>query len=444
MKKLLALVLAAIMLVACCAALAEEGYPEVTDAYDFGGAEVWIADYWSSANWDANTDMTEEQEATYNYRRWIESTFNCTVKTLQDGDWGSNVEQLINFCSAPDGSYRLYILPPDFVATPMANNLFAAWQGDMTDEHWNSSTVGFMTKGGNVYGVSTGYCEPRPCLYFNKRVLEEAGINWESIYDMQAEGTWTWDAFEAMLQQITKDTDNDGVIDIYGMTGSNMDLYLEGVFSNGGTFFEYDENGKLAIACNTDEVIEGMQWAKDIWNNYGYQQPADGQWDYYKTAWKEGFCGFYMYQTYGGFNDNSEMADMVDEWGCVAFPMGKLGNYIGYVSENVTVIPNVYTEEEVAGLTALYKLWTTATPGYDDEDSWIGNKYNYTDERAVEETYAMLRQPEHQLWNKCLFLGSLNDVLGADFMWNLGGSDPAALIEAKTPVWQGLLDGFNK
>ena len=31
-----------------------------------------------------------------------------------------------------------------------------------------------------------------------------------------------------------------------------------------------------------------------------------------------------------------------------------------------------------------------------------------------------------------------------DFLWNLGGSTPAELVEAKTPVWQGLLDAFNK
>ena len=28
-----------------------------------------------------------------------------------------------------------------------------------------------------------------------------------------------------------------------------------------------------------------------------------------------------FYQTYGGFNDNSEMADMADDWGCVAWPV---------------------------------------------------------------------------------------------------------------------------
>ena len=42
-----------------------------------------------------------------------------------------------------------------------------------------------------------------------------------------------------------------------------------------------------------------------------------------------------------------------------------------------------------------------------------------------------------------LYLGSVNDVEGADYLWNLGGSTPAELLETKTPVWQGLLDNFN-
>ena len=39
------------------------------------------------------------------------------------------------------------------------------------------------TVGGKTYGVSTGNSEPRACLYFNKQILEAAGIDWNTIYD---------------------------------------------------------------------------------------------------------------------------------------------------------------------------------------------------------------------------------------------------------------------
>ena len=448
MKKLVALVLAAMMLLACMPVLAEapEGYPAIVEGVDFGGAEVFVYDYWTADD-SRKDDPNEEEQAQYDYRDWLMETYNVKIRQIQKGDWTTNVQELTNFCTAPDGTLCLYILPPDFVGTPMANDLFAAWETDLIDfedDKWNDSTINFMTKGGKIYGVATGNSEPRQCLYFNKRVLEEAGINWEEIYDMQAEGTWTWEAFEAMLKQIHKDVDNDGVTDIYGMTGNNSDLYMMGVVSNGGEFFRFNDAGELEIAVNSDEALTGLQWAKDIWNNYGFQQPADGSWDYFKESWKQGFCGFYMYQTYGGFNDNSEMADMADEWGCVAFPKGPSGEkYVSIVSDNVTVIPNVYDAETAAKLAFIYDMWSNATPGYDDEDAWIGNKYNFTDERAVDETYAMLREPEHCVANATLYIGSVNDILGSPLLWQLGGATPAELVEAATPAWQALCDTFN-
>ena len=448
MKKLVALLLSAMMLCACCAALAEvpEGYPEVVPGIDFGGAEVLILDYWSGDSYKV-ANPSEQQLATYAFHDWINAAYNVKADQLQGGDWGSCAEEMINFTGTPDGSLRMYIIEPGKVVSLVSNGIASPISTkyiDLTADKWNDAEIDFMTVGGTLYGLYAGNSEPRGCLYFNKRVLEEAGIDWNTIYDMQKEGKWTWEAFENLLKQIQKDTDNDGIIDIYGMTGSNVDMYRVAVFANGGCFFDSDENGKLVIAAGSDNTLEALTWSKDIYNTYFYQQPADGSWDYYKDAWKQGFCGFYMYQTYGGFNDNSEMADMADAWGCVAFPVGPKGTtYTNVVSDNVTVIPNVYDAETVAKLSYIYQLWSAATPGYDDELGWVGNKLNYTDERAVLETYAMLREPEHCSSDKVLYLGSVNDVEGQDFLWSLAGSTPAELLEAKTPVWQGLLDAFN-
>lgn len=443
MKKILALVLTAMMLLACCSAVAE--YPAKVEGIDFGGAEVQILDYWSGDGARA-ADPTEEQAAQYAYRDWINETYNVNVHQLQGGDWGTCAEEMINFTSNPDGSLRMYIIEPGKVGSLVAKGYAAPIPTDyIKDSDWNEAEIGFMTVGGQLYGLYKGNSEPRGCLYFNKRVLEEAGIDWNTIYDMQKEGKWTWAVFEDMLKTITKDTDNDGVNDIYGILGSGDDMYVCATFSNGGCFFDFDENGKIYPAMNSDATIEALTWGKEIQANYWAPTPEGANWDWYKDAWKQGYCGFYMYQTYGGFNDNSEMADMEDEWGCVAFPVPKEGDtYITVVSDNITMIPSCYDNATVAKLAFLYDLWSNPTPGYDDEDSWIGNKYNYTDDRAVDETYAMLREPEHCRINNVTYLGTQNDVLGSSLLWALGGSTPAELIEAGMPAWQALCDDFNK
>jgi len=445
MKKLVALLLAAMMLtVSFAMAEAPEGYPEIVPGMDFGGATVTIYDYWGGN--DRVAEPTEEQQARYDYEDWLMETYNVVIKQTQGGDWNTCAEEMINFVSAPDGSYRAYIIEAGKVGTLVANGIAAPITTyDVSGEEWNQANIAMWAKGGVPYGLSKGEQEPRICLFFNKRILEEAGIDWNTIYDMQAEGTWTWAALEELMDKVQRDLDNDGVIDIYGMTGDHNNLHTIAVAVGGGAYFAYDEDGKLQPAMGSEATINALNWSRNTLLTYFYRQPADGNWDYFKEAWKTGIAGFYVNQTYAGFNDNSEMADMEDEWGCVAFPVPNAGDkYLTNISENTYLIPNIYSADEVGKIAFIIDMWTKPTPGYDDEFGWIGNKYNFTDDRAVDETYAMLRKGEHGWANLTFLLGTENDVLGQSLIWVLGGeSTPAQLVEAGMPAWQALCDAFN-
>ena len=114
------------------------------------------------------------------------------------------------------------------------------------------------------------------------------------------------------------------------------------------------------------------------------------------------------------------------------------------MSDNITLMPDVYDDETAANLAFIYDMWTNPTPGYDDEEAWVGNKLNYTDDRAVYETYAMLRESDHSAMNATLALGTNNDVIGNGFLWNLYWNDVSTMIEEKMPEWTGLCDEFNK
>ena len=218
MKKIMALVLAAMMLLAACGALAE--YPAKVEGIDFGGAEVQILDYWSGDGARAE-NPTEEQQAQYDYRDWINETYNVNVHQLQGGDWGTCAEEMINFTANPDGSLRMYIIEPGKVGSLVANGYAAAIpETYVAESDWNAAEKEFMTVGGKLYGLYKGNSEPRGCLYFNKRVLKDAGIEWEELYTLQAEGKWTWAKLEELCAKLTRDTDNDGVYDVYGLIGS--------------------------------------------------------------------------------------------------------------------------------------------------------------------------------------------------------------------------------
>ena len=452
MKKILALVLAALMALGCCSFAAAddvpEGYPAIVEGLDFGGQTIYIYDWWGNddENHSARTAEPDEDTAKlYEYRDWLEKTYNCKIVETALSDWAGNPAELANMVLNGDNSKLcLVAVAADFAGTPLANDLYMPWTIDISGEKWNKATSDFMTKDGKVYGVHVGKTEPRSCIFFNKRVLKDAGIEPESIYDAQANGTWTWDMMLEIMEKVQRDTDNDGIYDIYGMTGSGDDLATGLVFSNKASFFGW-KDGKLTITANSQECLDALQMRKTMWENYGAPQPEGSNWDWFKDYWKQGTTAFYAGQTWQGFNDGSEMADMEDEWGCVMYPKGpNADDYYAMACDNVYGIPNVYDAETSEKIQKIYDLYTMDTPGVDTEDGWIGNKYLYTDERAVDETYAMMREAEHSVPNLTYLLGSTNDVLGAALLWGpIGSMSPAEAVESATPVWQGMLDVFN-
>ena len=452
MKKIMALVLAAIMVLGLCSAFAAEvpeGYPEVIEGLDFGGQTIWIYDWWSSDDENHSARAAEPDEETqllYDYRDWLEATYNCKIVESALSDWAGNPAELANMVMNNDNSKLCIVaVASDFAGTPIANNLYMPWTIDISGEKWNKAASDFMTKDGKVYGVHVGKTEPRSCIFFNKRVLEDAGIDWNTIYDAQADGTWTWDMMEDLMKQVQRDVDNDGVNDIFGMVGSGDELAIGLMFSNNAAFFDYNDAGKLEIAANRQEALDALAKRKEWAELYMAPQPEGSNWDWFKDFWKQGTTAFYPGQTWQGFNDGAEMADMEDEWGAVMFPKGpNAETYLAMACDNIYGIPNVYDEETSKKIQMIYDLYTNDTPGVDNETGWIGNKYNYTDERAVDETYAMMRESEHSVANKTYLLGSTNDVLGSALLWGpISSMSPAEAVESATPVWQDMLDVFN-
>lgn len=452
MKKLIALVLTAALLLSCCAALAEapEGYPEVIEGLNFGGRDVYFLDYWTGTEWYEDTkEKTDQEQAQYDYRMWLQDTYNVKIHNKAISDWGGNPTELINFAAAPDGSLRVFIIEPGSVVNMINKGIVHSWSNlgvDLTAEKWNKADLEWASKGGEVYGVYAGKTEPRQMLYFNKRILTEAGIDYETeLYKAVEDGTWTWDKFEEMLKKITKDVDNDGTIDLWGMNGDHNDLCYMSVFTNGAKFFDFDEDGKLQPVMEKDgKALEGLNWAYDIFHKY-WHQPADGAvWNWFVDDFKAGNAGFMMYQGYCGFGGDKQLEGMED-WGMVPFPVHNAGDpYITIAQDNIALIPDVYTDEEVKMIAQLYDLWTNPTPGYEDEsDNWIGDFLLRTDENAVLLCYAMLREPEHTVANLAFSLGQLNDVLGNPLTWHISWRTPAESFDASRIAWQNMCNQFN-
>ncbi len=458
MKKIMALVLAAMLLLGCCSfAAAEElpdGYPEIIEGLDFGGATVYFYDWWSNDDEEhstRNADPSDDEKALYDYRDWLEATYN--VKLVQKnltGAYDTMTTELAAMVKDKKNDVLCTMtIDPNFAAGPMREGLIMPWTIDTTGDEWNKASVGFGTYNGQVLGVLMGADEPREEVFFNKKVLEDAGIDYNEIYDAQADGTWTWDKFEEYMKKVRKDVDNDGTYDIYAMTG-NPDRVLRGcVYSNGGTFFDNDpENGKLVITANSDATLEGLAKRVEWYNEYMPKQDdiAPGSnWDWFEGFWKEGTTAFFVGQNYEGFGSGTPLMPSCDfPWGSVAFPKGpRAEDYIYATVANIDVIPNVYDEETALKIQQIYYLYHLPTPGVDAETSWIEDRFlSITDERAIEETVGMLRVG-HAIGNKTNLLGDENAVLGSSLFWAIYGQTPAEAIDAAMDGWQHQVNVFN-
>ena len=457
LSKVLAMALACLMLLCTVSAFADvpDGYPELRidpatgEPYDLGGIEIWVYDWWNATDGSRREATNTFTQDTYDYQDWLMETYNFTLKVAGIGDWGSNPEELLNYCNEtnPD-RLAMFIMRPECVAAPAKNGLLTPLDEldvDFEGEKYNPSTYQVNQWGGHAYGFSVGKAEVRGCLFFNKRLVQAAGIDPDDLYAMVEEGTWNWDAFKAALEQCQIDSDADGVIDVYGMGSSETDLYQCLIAANGGRIFDVDEDGRISITAEDSRVIDALNFGVELLQTYQMPDPTEGaQWNWFFTTFRNGQTAFCFYQGYVATPGN-DFHDMEDEFGILPIPMGN-GEGAGYChvqNENTIVIPGNIDRDTANKMAIAFDLWNEPTPGYEDDDeAWKSDWYdNCFDDESVDISYALLRdnaRPDY-----AVLLGSTNDVLGADFYWTMRWTSVAEQMEVKMPVWQGLVDEYN-
>ncbi len=458
LSKVLAMLLACLMLLASVTAFAAEvpeGYPDVQidpatgEPYDFGGIEIWVMDWWSPKDGSRREATNTFTQDTYDYQDWLMETYNFTLKVGSVGDWTSNPEDLLNYCNEenPD-KLCMFIMRPECVSAPAKSGLLTPLDEldvDFEGDVFNPYTYQLNAVNGHYYGFSVGKAEIRGILFFNKRLVADAGIDPEELYAMVEEGTWNWEAFDKVLAACQVDKDSDGVYDIYGMASSQVDLYQCLVASNGGRIFNRADDGSLSIGAQDSRVVDALNFGIDLLNKYQMPDPTEGsQWNWYFDAFRNGEAAFCFYQGYMMTPGNA-FYDMEDEFGVLPAPIGNgEGAAYGHVqNENTIVIPGNIDRETANKMAIAYEMWCQPTPGYEDEDdAWKTDWYDYLyDDESVDITLAVLRD------NACpdytVLVGSTNDVLGADFYWSMQWSTAEAMIEGKSPVWQSLIDEYN-
>ncbi len=420
------------------------------NVYDLGGMEIIVRDWWST---DPEPPKNDYEEARDEYHEWLQETYNFTLKQTQISDWASTPQDFVDYATTGGDENYIFVLRDDAITTGALSSglmydLATLDCLDFSEQKFQSNLLHKLySKGDSIYCMAAGLSEPRTGMYFNKRILKDAGIEPDTLYDMQANGTWTWQAWTDMMDQIQVDKDNDGVPDIYGTDSNTGGVINTAVFSNGGKYIDKDADGKFVLALENPETKEALEWWVGILEKYTLPvlpeyEGKDNAWEDYKEAFKTGKVAFMPEDGYAA-GPQAFLNDMEDEFGWVAFPKGpSKDDYTNVWSNNPYAIPACYDAEKAWKLAFAWNLWTDPIPGYEDYDAQkiTYQGYLFSDTRAVDETYEILVKN-----------GDINYAtvtpqvkLGEDFAWNVyAGCDISAVIEQTKGVWTEYIKAAN-
>ena len=461
------------------AAAEEEGMAEIRidpktgEPFDLGGMEIIVADWWTDPNAEPTTEFGEAQKE---YRDWLQETYNFTLVQKNYAGWGwgegSIGEAFVQAATSGSEENIIYILTnsastASYVSQGLCYDI-SKLDGDVVDlsrEKWTCN--GELTSwgiGDAKYGFYAGPSEPRGGLYFNKTVLKDAGIDPESIYDMQADGTWTWDAWIDIMSKVQRDIDNDGQIDVYGCVQNNGGMVMQCIRSNGGALVTKNSDGTYELTADSDAVREGLHFAIDeVTDKYflNYSNEDGSNWEDYKVRFMNGEAAFMFDDAYCAYQggwltgqskdadgnatavNGVELTQQVD-YGFVMFPKGpRMDDYVTNKSNNVTMMPASYSDDKARLLMFAYDVWTDDVPGEEWEGYYglLDNLYGgMRDTRSVDETIDMMTTRGVDDVHAIVPNFNPND----NFLYQAGvGADADALLEQNLAEWQTAVDEFN-
>ena len=422
-------------------------YTVITDdagnPIDLGGMEIIVRDWWSPE--EPAEPTNDYEEARDEYREWIQETYNFTIRSVAISDWGTAPQDFVDYVTTggDDNNYVFVLRNDPAIVSAMANGLMYDLSTlDCLDFTLPKFTKNLCHEQYSYNCMFAGPSEARTGVYFNKRLLTDAGIDPETIYDMQADGTWTWAKFEELMAQCHRDTDNDGVVDVYGLTLNESVMTDQAVFSNGGSYVS-KVDGKYEYNLEAPQTIEALEWCVDMYTKFDNHDPEGAEWDYYKEEFVNGKAAFMVEQEYAGTPGNF-LIDMEDEVGFVMFPKGpQYDEYINVWDNNPHAIPSCYDADRAWKIAFAWNLYTEDPAGYEGYNGYLSTaRAGVFDSRAVDETITMMAESEH---GTVAYHGLIpNLATGEQLTWSIAPNAVVSeLVEAIRDTWKAYIDDAN-
>jgi len=312
---------------------------------------------------DLKIEKIKELEEKYNFKMamtstpWGEMVNEFTTKSLAGEALGDIVllESYRAFPALADGDF---LLPIDDLI-------------DLNDPKWPESMKQAGSFGGKQYGF-IDYAGYGYGIFYNKGLFEREGL--PDLYELQQKGEWTWDKFLEIAIAATKDTDNDGQTDQWGLSTRPDFFGVLMIYANNGKLTDM-VNGEMKFTANSPNAMEALQFTSDLYNVHKVALENKSFYTY-RDAFNTGTVAMTTGAVWEG---NAKKGQIPDEFGFVYLPKGpKATDYVNpFDSYQVWVIPKTAKHpEETMKIFEEYTLWDSLEDVYrqDAESHLMSNQ----------------------------------------------------------------------
>jgi maltose-binding protein MalE len=411
---------------------------------------------------DTAEPRNEGEERVLEARKKFLSDNGLVMRQVELGDYETHFQEMINMIMSGNKDFGIYAMgAPDAVKLYKQGLLFPLSDSSIArpDTEYNRMAERLFTFNGKVYATSTGktndYWQDGVIL-FNKRMLREIGEDPDLPYNMQRDGTWTWDNFHNLLRRLTVDLNNNGIIDQYGIAyenDANCGLLEALIFSNNADFVTLDANGVFHDATNSPAFLEALQFYQTLLNEnlikvppevIDQANPGAAAWDWYMSEFLDGRVAMILAPDWAVWNFTG---GMVDDYGKVMPPKGpRATRYRVGSTCQIWAIPNIFTKAEVDVILTAFNGWRQAGQPPYDPDSWKEGWWTpYRDTRAVNETNVLQRDDANVTYKTHALVPGYIDVkseLTSMFVFATG--TPSQYLEQFTPRFQAAIADANR
>ncbi|MEJ6950132.1 ABC transporter substrate-binding protein [Natronospora cellulosivora (SeqCode)] len=293
---------------------------------DFGGATVTYVAWWNPL---------EEFEEGGDYAGRLDEAmekFNIGGFEFLQLSWGEELqENMFSRFMAGDSDYDFWMLPhPNFLPLrtagailPVNEFLSDDYYANMPHQHQLMGDALGLGPNKYTFSVFNGIHNNVQLMAFNKDLIEREGL--PDPYELYENGEWTWDTLTDLAERVTRDTNNDGEVDQWGLAhiDNNFDTII---FSNNGRITE-EVDGAIKYVADMPETVEALRQIREWNQELGV---TGGTWQ--KEVFFDGQAAFAMMPTWevGQLRDGLEA-----EYGLLPIPMGPSATEYVYSSDNV-------------------------------------------------------------------------------------------------------------